>query len=367
MHLREMLLLESGGVAATGALKTKNASSSSLLRRGVESNGSSLGLRPPNVSEDIIDDSTERPLLGSKGSPSVISSRTDLLVEVLLRLALIGGVFALNVYGSPFERPIYDWSKHAAPFKVVERVDYDWLLGVGIGFHLLVMLLLQFGPRSTSHGAETGLQKYQHLILYLLGASLSMAATMLMTDLIKFTYCRPRPDYLSRCIGVQDTYGWLAQHNYRSFGELPPHVPCLARGGESHGPGPDILHEGRLSFPSGHSSTSASIWGFAAFWLWSQRSSTVLTFWPQGTKAIAFASLLLAPVYVAISRTVDNWHHPTDVLAGLTLGFGWAYACTRMYTPTLPTQQGLTTVVQSLQGTKCLSAWATPSTGLMEV
>eukprot|EP01056_Protomagalhaensia_sp_Gyna25_P001985 Protomagalhaensia_sp_Gyna_25__1984@NODE_205_length_4411_cov_386_193275_g159_i0_p2_GENE_NODE_205_length_4411_cov_386_193275_g159_i0NODE_205_length_4411_cov_386_193275_g159_i0_p2_ORF_typecomplete_len360_score29_94PAP2/PF01569_21/5_3e29Rhomboid/PF01694_22/0_0073PAP2_3/PF14378_6/0_026_NODE_205_length_4411_cov_386_193275_g159_i026443723 len=359
MDLRAMLL--ESGVEATGTLKPTNLSSSSLLRRGTESNGSVLGLRPPNVSDALIDD--DRPLLGSKVPSDITSFRTNLLVELLLRVALVAGAVALNVYGSPFERPIYDWSKHAAPFKVVERVDYDSLLGIGIGFHIVVMLLLHFRPRSTSL-QEMGLQKYHHCILYLLGASLSMTATMLMTDLIKFTYCRPRPDYLSRCIGVEDTYGWLGQHSYRSFAELPPHIPCLTRGAESHGPGPDILHEGRLSFPSGHSSTSASIWGFAAFWLWSQSSSTIVSLWPPGPKSIALASLLLAPVYVAISRTVDNWHHPTDVLAGLVLGFGWAYACTRMYMPTPPVP--VSSLGQSLHGTK-LAAWTTPSTGLMEV
>ena len=89
--------------------------------------------------------------------------------------------------------------------------------------------------------------------------------------------------------------------------------------------GEDMENEARMSFPSGHSSLSfCGMMTLVLFFLGrvglgriigpkvaSSRSRflTVMTFTP-----------LLLSFWCATSRLVDNWHHPSDIIAGSILG-----------------------------------------------
>ncbi|OEU17317.1 acid phosphatase/Vanadium-dependent haloperoxidase, partial [Fragilariopsis cylindrus CCMP1102] len=95
------------------------------------------------------------------------------------------------------------------------------------------------------------------------------------------------------------------------------------------------IREANFSFPSGHSSLVCCAMTFLVWYLhgarksssthhchsrtnlWSRISSLIITYLP-----LAWA------LFVAASRLVDQWHHPSDVIAGLGLGF---VTCTIAY------------------------------------
>mmetsp|Transcript_27359 Transcript_27359/g.49693 ORF Transcript_27359/g.49693 Transcript_27359/m.49693 type:complete len:334 (-) Transcript_27359:790-1791(-) len=84
--------------------------------------------------------------------------------------------------------------------------------------------------------------------------------------------------------------------------------------------------EARMSFPSGHSSLSFCAMTVMALYLLGkvglgkQRATNPPFF--CSIKILAFLSVtpLLYSSFVATSRLVDNWHHPSDIVAGTMLG-----------------------------------------------
>lgn len=81
-----------------------------------------------------------------------------------------------------------------------------------------------------------------------------------------------------------------------------------------------LVHETNFSFPSGHSLTSFALWGFVAWWVVSLDPKQIWR-WFLGLLGVLIAAL------VALSRLYLGVHWPTDVLAGLFLGFGWVAVC----------------------------------------
>ena len=75
-----------------------------------------------------------------------------------------------------------------------------------------------------------------------------------------------------------------------------------------------------FSFPSGHSLTSFSLWGFFAWWIVSFDPRQIWR-WFLGALGLVIA------VLVALSRLYLGVHWPTDVLAGMLLGFSWVSVC----------------------------------------
>ena len=94
----------------------------------------------------------------------------------------------------------------------------------------------------------------------------------------------------------------------------------------------------RSSFPSGHASVSFCSMVFVALYVYALTSPVLhLKFHnPFIRSSISYALLLLPlflAIFVAASRLYDNWHHPSDVLAGSIIGtfcavtgFGFFYS-----------------------------------------
>ena len=83
---------------------------------------------------------------------------------------------------------------------------------------------------------------------------------------------------------------------------------------------PPLARETSFSFPSGHSLTSFAVWGFIAWWIVSIDPRQIWR-WLLGSLCVLVAAS------VALSRLYLGVHWPTDVLAGLFLGFGWVATC----------------------------------------
>ncbi|EJK65534.1 hypothetical protein THAOC_13589 [Thalassiosira oceanica] len=86
--------------------------------------------------------------------------------------------------------------------------------------------------------------------------------------------------------------------------------------------GPEWEMEARMSFPSGHSSlsfcgmTALALFFVGRLGLWKNTAST----WRGKIMVLSAASPLLLSFWCATSRLVDNWHHPSDIIAGSILG-----------------------------------------------
>lgn len=76
------------------------------------------------------------------------------------------------------------------------------------------------------------------------------------------------------------------------------------------------IEESRLSFPSGHSSIGFYSMIFLIFFIQHTWKCTRLGLMPR----LVQLCLFILAVFIALSRIIDNKHHPTDVLAGTALG-----------------------------------------------
>ncbi|KIM49414.1 hypothetical protein M413DRAFT_438592 [Hebeloma cylindrosporum] len=151
-----------------------------------------------------------------------------------------------------------------------------------------------------------------------LGLILGLALTGSLTQVVKITVGRPRPDLLDRCqppSGLSDP-----QYGLTSW------TVCTQTDNT-------ILRDGFRSFFSGHSSLSFAGLGFLSFYL----AGKMHLFDSRGhtTKAWLAFSPFMAATLVAVSRTMDYRHHWQDVLVGSLIGTLFSFFSYRQYYPDL--------------------------------
>jgi diacylglycerol diphosphate phosphatase / phosphatidate phosphatase len=124
---------------------------------------------------------------------------------------------------------------------------------------------------------------------------------------------RLRPDYLDRL----KTAGYTSSMKSLPSPQKDPVYYCNLM--ETH----PALKEGRLSFPSGHSSTSFSVFTVMSFFF----VAHLRPFARQAsfTRLVICLCPLIVPTMCAVSRTRDNKHHFSDILAGSLVGIACAF------------------------------------------
>ena len=103
------------------------------------------------------------------------------------------------------------------------------------------------------------------------------------------------------------------------------------------------IQDAQFSFPSGHSSLSMCASTFLVGWwlsmLWASSRSNTKTSTPLSRWQLQAFFICLLPwawaLWVACTRVVDYWHHPSDIVAGLCLGFGSAMIGYHLWFPPL--------------------------------
>eukprot|EP00581_Thalassiosira_minuscula_P016406 CAMPEP_0183715112 /NCGR_PEP_ID=MMETSP0737-20130205/9468_1 /TAXON_ID=385413 /ORGANISM="Thalassiosira miniscula, Strain CCMP1093" /LENGTH=348 /DNA_ID=CAMNT_0025944185 /DNA_START=49 /DNA_END=1095 /DNA_ORIENTATION=+ len=98
--------------------------------------------------------------------------------------------------------------------------------------------------------------------------------------------------------------------------------------------GDEMEMEARMSFPSGHSSLSFSGLVCVVLFLLGRVKSNKATLKGKILTVLSYTPVLLA-MWCATSRLVDNWHHPSDILAGSILGTISAYISYHIWFPRL--------------------------------
>lgn len=158
--------------------------------------------------------------------------------------------------------------------------------------------------------------------LSLLGIGLALAAAITFTNTFKNLVGRPRPDFLDRCQPLPGAT------NPTPF-TLSNSSVCTQT---------IYLADGYRSWPSGHSSTSWSGLGFLALFM-AGRLNVLDTRGQVWKTALCLVPLCLAG-FIAVSRLIDNRHHPFDVICGSILGMLFAWMAYRQYFPSIATAEG---------------------------
>ncbi|KAF8522303.1 PAP2-domain-containing protein [Hysterangium stoloniferum] len=220
-----------------------------------------------------------------------------------------GLFFLLNTI-EPFKREfsLNDTSiQHT--YAVHERISDAHLVLIALVAPLLLMAVMNL----------ISIRSFWDLHTSWLGVLLSLAITGSITNIVKVTVGRPRPDCIDRCqpeAGASDN---------PVFGLVNATI-CTQTDNT-------ILKDGFRSFPSGHSSLSFAGLGFLFFYA----AGKLHLYDKRGYTLKAWISLvpLIGAALVAISRTMDYRHHWQDVLIGGLIGLAMAWFSYRQYYPPL--------------------------------
>lgn len=188
---------------------------------------------------------------------------------------------------------------------------------------LLVLILWAFIFQSRAHEFH----------VTILGFIISLILTSFLTDVVKNSVGRPRPDLIARCKPEKDT----PEHTLVTID--------ICTETDHH-----TLHDGWRSFPSGHSSFAFSGLGYLALFVHATgqrfvRVANIYRFFAGQMHVfrphtdLARVLLTLAPLIgaamIAISRCEDYRHDVYDVTTGSLLGIFVAYFSYRRYYPGL--------------------------------
>lgn len=223
----------------------------------------------------------------------------------------------------PYERPVepylndpqyhYDIVEEQIPSGPGSKLEWiAWYLP-------LTVIVIVAAIRRSFHDIHHGV----------LGLASSRAIMRLTVEFLKTQVGRLRPSFFARC-----NYDVVT----KSCNVTGEHALAL-------------LKDGRKSFPSGHSSTAFQGLLFLTLFLAGKNGAFALsTPYPRSTPfqsrflrlSICISPLFLA-AFVCLTRLQDHWHHPTDVLAGATIGSACAllaycvYYHNPFYVPTVST------------------------------
>ncbi|KAI6246688.1 Diacylglycerol pyrophosphate phosphatase 1 [Erysiphe necator] len=227
--------------------------------------------------------------------------------DYLAFILLISAYLLILLFVEPFHRMFFINDLHLQyPHALVERVSVTWnIIYAGI-VPLIILIIWLFANKSSYHKSN----------VTILGFFISIALTVFISDTIKNSVGRPRPDLIARCKPAPGT----PENTLVTF------AVCTET---NH----HLLHDGWRSFPSGHSSFAFSGLGYLALFFAGQlhvfsSNSGLLKF------LLAFAPILSATM-IAISRCEDYRHDVYDVTCGMIIGISTAYFSYRRYFPRL--------------------------------
>ena len=158
-------------------------------------------------------------------------------------------------------------------------------------------------------------------LYFILDAFQSFLCALIVTQATKYAVGRLRPDFLIRC------------------NPIPPENVVIQFGQDTNSLYPctntdqSVVDDGRLSFPSGHTSLSFNLITYASaylIWCFHMRREWVPRCKGPRDEFLSDLKNVIAKLWmlimlslawgISMSRIIDNQHHPSDVVGGMVLG-----------------------------------------------
>ncbi|KAF3842335.1 hypothetical protein F7725_024286 [Dissostichus mawsoni] len=222
----------------------------------------------------------------------------ELALEIGIRVLLFG-VFVFTEFLEPFERVIQPEELWLYKNPLVES-DHIPKRVMFVSYFISCPLAVIFVVKIIQRTDRTELKEACFGIIFIKDTQ------TIFWVLFSF---RPRPDYFHRCF---------------PDGQINAKMLCTGE--------PDIVSEGRKSFPSSHSSFAFSGLGFTSFYL----AGKLQCFTDKGRGRSWRLCAMVLPLYsammIALSRTCDYKHHWQDAVVGGVIGLLFAYICYRQHT-----------------------------------
>lgn len=231
----------------------------------------------------------------------------DIIVIIVIGIAF----FLVNFYVKPSERGFY-CNDNDILYPLLPDIVPAYAVGLFAILGTIVFIVLveflnveRFGDDKNRKHFITSV--YHGISLFALGLSI----TMLLTEIGKRWIGRLRPHFISVC--NPDFKDINCTLPFNSFTQVLKYIDTsgsFCRGDSS------LITEARLSFPSGHSSTSFYAMVFLIIYIQARVTTLKLRFVKVFVQLIAFSAAYLT----SISRVKDYHHRGSDVIGGAVLG-----------------------------------------------
>lgn len=231
----------------------------------------------------------------------VIAAIRSRLADYIFAGILFAIAAPVGKYVRPYCRP-FEWTDPAISYSYTPNTFPMWSV---ILCMILVCIVYIAGEYITYRRHCTTIHSFiAHVNGWIVTHLYSVTIAFVIVNLSKLYAGRLRPDFIDRLR--------LENITIKNSSSLTPEQLCAA------------AREGRLSFPSGHSSSIFS--GIMPVCLYLLGLFRVLHGGSLALVTIALSPLIL-PIAVAISRTRDHRHNFDDILAGSLIGILAALLC----------------------------------------
>eukprot|EP00741_Cyanophora_paradoxa_P008754 tig00000140_g8475.t1 len=238
---------------------------------------------------------------------------------LLLLAVILIGMLAFEKINLPERRFRWDDPRYMGEH-VDDSVHYAAVIIPGIFIPIIFFFVHEasFGPCGFSNGRKLnigGALYYTYVWTY--GLALAIISTVILTEIVKMTAGRLRPDFLERCFPPSDPAAVAFLKAAPASGR--PYLTTADCLGDKK-----VITEGRKSFFSGHTSSAFTIAVYVALFFHSVLFEVVRKLnaghLPHVWRSILSLTLVLGAFFIAASRLRDSRHHVEDVLVGAVVG-----------------------------------------------